>query len=242
MPLFAANFILQHLGDLVVVMCMVGLAIFGWYQGLFLATLAGLQVLASCMLAMAFAVRLTPVLLMAECPPQAALAVSFLVIFLGSVIAIRLAIGAAVPEGAVRFSDAIDKFGGTCIGLLAGATLAGSLLIAWSMAELPESFAVRPTELKIDPGSKMLHAFARCSNEDGLADRLLQCYDGCDWKSRPAPAPTAEARTTGAAAPEAAAAPPTAVGVPPANPQPAQPPPGASPPGAGTGTAAEPQP
>lgn len=194
MPLFAANFILQHLGDLVVVMCMVGLAIFGWYQGLFLATLAGLQVLASCMLAMAFAVRLTPVLLMAECPPQAALAVSFLLIFLGSVIAIRLAIGAAVPEGAVRFSDAIDKFGGTCIGLLAGATLAGSLLIAWSMAELPENFAVRPVELKIDPGSKMIHAFARCSDEDGLADRLLQCYDACDWKSPPPPAAPAEPR------------------------------------------------
>ena len=194
MPLFAANFILQHLGDLVVVMCMVGLAIFGWYQGLFLATLAGLQVLASCMLAMAFAVRLAPVLLMAECPPQAALAVSFLLVFLGSVIAIRLAIGAAVPEGSVRFSDAIDKFGGTCIGLLAGATLAGSLLIAWSMAELPESFAVRPVELKIDPGSKMIHAFARCSDEDGLADRLLQCYDACDWKSPPPPAATAEPR------------------------------------------------
>jgi uncharacterized membrane protein required for colicin V production len=215
MPLFAANFILQHLGDLVVVMCMVGLAIFGWYQGLFLATLAGLQVLASCMLAMAFAVQLTPVLLMAECPPQAALAVSFLLVFLGSVIAIRLAIGAAVPEGAVRFSDAIDKFGGTCIGLLAGATLAGALLIAWSMAELPESFAVRPVELKIDPGSKMIHAFARCSDEDGLADRLLQCYDDCDWKSRPAPAP-AERPPTDAPVPEAAAAPPTTVDSPPA--------------------------
>lgn len=188
MPLFASHSLLQQLGDLVVVMCMVGLAIFGWYRGLFLATLVGLQVLASSMLALAFAARLTPVLLAAECPPQAALAVSFLIIFLGSVTAIHLAIGAAVPEGAVRFSDAIDRFGGTCIGVLAGSVVAGALLVAWSMAELPEGYAVRAAELKIDPGSKIIHTFARCVGEDGLAGRLLECYDACDWKSRPVPA------------------------------------------------------
>jgi hypothetical protein len=213
MPLFSASFIVQHLGDLVVVMCMVGLALFGWQQGLFLATLAGLQVLASCVLALAFAVHLAPLLLLAECPSHLALALAFLLIFFGSVIAIRLAIGAGVPEGAVRFSDAIDKFGGTCIGLLAGAILAGSLLIAWSMAELPEGFAVRAAELKIDPGSKMIHTFARCINEDGLADRLIHCYDCCDWKSPPAPAETAETSEGQPAEPaagEQAPAPPAA--------------------------------
>ena len=196
MPLFAAGFIVQHLGDLMVVISMAGLALFGWQQGLFLATLAGLQVLASGVLALAFAVHLAPLLLLAECPSHLALALAFLLIFLGSVIAIRLAIGAGVPEGAVRFSDAIDKFGGTCIGLLAGAILAGSLLIAWSMAELPEGFAVRAAELKIDPGSKMIHTFARCMNEEGLADRLIHCYDSCDWKSPPAPAVTSETSAT----------------------------------------------
>jgi hypothetical protein len=35
--------VLQQLGDLIVIMVTIGLALYGWQHGLFLATLAGMQ-------------------------------------------------------------------------------------------------------------------------------------------------------------------------------------------------------
>ena len=83
--LFAS--LVQSLSDLVVVMVVVGLALYGWQHGLFLATLAGLQVLGSFFAAIFLADLVAPLVSQAGCEDRYAFAVAFLVVLLGSMAA-----------------------------------------------------------------------------------------------------------------------------------------------------------
>lgn len=200
-PVFAS--ILQQLGDLVVIMIVVGLALYGWQHGLFLATLAGLQVLGSFLAGIALADGVAPLLIQADCPPAAAFVVAFLLIFLGGLVALRLAVGAGVREGDVRFSEWgewIDRIGGMLVGAVAGWVLAGAVLVAWSMAPLADEWRLRGAELRLDPGSWLVskaacRSLAAENDVEALAQRLLRCYSTGDWNTRfptPKPPPAAE--------------------------------------------------
>lgn len=205
MPLLIAS-ILQQIGDLVVIMIVVGLALYGWQHGLFLATLAGLQVLGSFLAAIALADAVAPLLAMADCPPSFAFPAAFLLIFFGGVVALRLAVGATVPEGAVRFSEWVDRIGGLLVGAIAGWVLAGAVLVSWSMAPLTDAFVLRGTELRLDPGSWLVskaacRSLAAENDADELRDRLLRCYATGNWDERfPPPAPPEPPADGGAAA------------------------------------------
>jgi len=211
-PLFGS--ILQQLGDLIMIMIVVGMALYGWQHGLFLATVAGLQVLGSFLAAMALADTLAPLLVQADCPQTYAFPVAFLLIFLGSTVVIRLGVGSGVREGDVRCSEWIDRIGGTLVGAIAGYVLAGAVLVAWSMAPLIDALQLKGAELKLDAGGPLLRTFGRCFDETDLSQRLLRCYESGNWDERfPAVAPAGDdepvaegAAQEGSAAQEAPAA------------------------------------
>ena len=197
MPLLANSFLARLAGDLLVAIPVAGLAIYGWQNGLFLATIAGLQLLGSVVAALAFAPAVAAALETINCPPAQSLGVAYLAVFVAGLLATRLAIGGFVPEGVVRFAPIIDKVCGSCLGAVAGFLLAGSLLVGWSLLTMPESFRLDVASLKLDAGSRLLGTFARCveaeparraellGGDPAAAHRgLLDCYRECDWRKR----------------------------------------------------------
>jgi hypothetical protein len=150
-------------GNLIAAIAVIGLAIFGWRQGLFVSALAGLQVLVSFVAALALAGAVVEMLRgMDASLPGRALAIVYLVSFTAVVIGIRLAIGRFVPEVAVPFAWPIDRGLGTLVGILAGHLLAGAVLVGWSLAMLPGPLRLDPAGLAVDPGAWVLDTFARC--------------------------------------------------------------------------------
>jgi uncharacterized membrane protein required for colicin V production len=204
--LFAS--LVQSLGDLVVIMFVVGLAIYGWQHGLFLATLAGLQVLGSFIAALFLADLVAPLLVQADCPAQHAFAAAFLVVFLGTIVVIRLAVGAVVRDGMVRLADLVDRIGGTLTGALAGYALAGAVLVAWSMAPAPAALELEGSRLMLDAGTPLLRTATRACKDEDLAARLVRSYETGDWEKRRSPVEAApEAESPDAAPAEPAAGP-----------------------------------
>lgn len=150
-------------GNLIVAVAVIGLAIVGWRQGLFVITLVGLQLLASFVAALALAGIVIEMLRgMDVSLPGRALAVTYLVAYSASLFGIRLAIGRFVPEVAVPFAWPIDRGLGTLVGILAGFLLAGAALVGWSLAMIPEPLRLVPAALAVDPGAWVLDTFARC--------------------------------------------------------------------------------
>jgi uncharacterized membrane protein required for colicin V production len=193
--LLASSHLARLAGDLLVAMPLAGLAMYGWQHGLFLTTIAGLQLLGSFVGALAFAPAVAAGMQTLDCPPAQSLGVAYLVVFLAGLLATRLAIGAFVPEGAVRFAPLIDQIGGVCLGVIAGFLLAGSLLVGWSLLAMPESFRLDVASLKLDAGTRLISTFARCVEPDPVrrakllggepdaAHRgLLDCYRDGDWR------------------------------------------------------------
>ena len=206
--LFAS--LVQSLGDLVVLMLVVGLALYGWQHGLFLATLAGLQVLGSFFAAIFLADLVAPLVSQAGCEDRYAFAVAFLVVLLAMMVAIRLVAWAAMRGAQVRLADLVDRIGGTLMGALAGYALAGAVLVAWSMAPAPAEFELKGARLRLDAGTPLLKAAARSTGDANLADRLVRAYERGNWEERKLPveaAPEEGSPAVDAAPAEPAAAP-----------------------------------
>ncbi len=180
--LFAS--LVQSLGDLVVLMLVVGLALYGWQHGVFLATLAGLQVLGSFFAAIFLADLIAPLVSQAGCEDRYAFAVAFLVVLLGSMVAIRLAAWAALRGAQVRLVAVVDRIGGALMGALVGYVLAGAVLVAWSMAPAPAAFELKGARLRLDAGTPLLKAAARSCKDEDLAARLVRSYETGDWEAR----------------------------------------------------------
>lgn len=175
-------------GDFLVAVSVIGLALYGWRQGVFIATLIGLQVLASFVAALALSSLVVDLVRAAEfVPPGRLLAVAYLLTFLACVVGIRLAIGAFVPEMAVPFAPLLDGGLGLFIGAVAGYLLAGALLVAWSLAAMPGSLRFTPAGLSLDPGSFVLKTFARCvAIEPARRTELLEGNAGAaPWPAAP---------------------------------------------------------
>jgi len=183
--LFAS--LVQSLGDLVVLMLVVGLALYGWQHGLFLATLAGLQVLGSFFAAIFLADLVAPLVSQAGCEDRYAFAVAFLIVFLGAIVGTRLAAWAATRETRVELPGLVDRIGGALTGALAGYALAGAVLVAWSMAPAPAAFELKGARLTLDAGTPLLKAAARSASDEDLADRLVRCYETGNWEARKLP-------------------------------------------------------
>jgi hypothetical protein len=150
------------LPNLLVLACLAGMAVYGWREGLFLATIAGLQVLASFLVALAYVPVLATFVLSWGVPSGYSQAMAFLLVFGLGILAVRLAVGAGVPRDAIPFAPLIDTVGGAVVGSVAGLVLGAGLLIGWSMADLPAGFRLETANLGLDTGSSLLSSFARC--------------------------------------------------------------------------------
>lgn len=173
MLMLAATGVLQRFGDMIVVGLVLALTAYGAHFGLFLAVLAGLHVLASLIIALAFSGPLASLLTAVELPDAYAFPAAFGLLFVGAAVAIRLTVGEVVPAEAVRFTPAIDKGAGGLVGALAGYVLAGAVLIALSIMPLPSALRIDGSKLRFDAGSKLLNTFARCVESDEAARELL---------------------------------------------------------------------
>lgn len=179
---------LQRFGDLIVAGLVLALVAFGAQNGLFLAVLAGLQALVTLLVALAFADPLAALLVSFELPPTYAFPAAFGLLLIGTAVASRLAVGGYVPADAVRFAPVIDKLGGGLVGAVAGIIVAGTFLIACSIAPVPETFRLDGSTLGYDLGTRMLRTFARCVEPDGAKRAIL--LDG-EPGSVPEPVPAA---------------------------------------------------
>ncbi|MFM8984546.1 MAG: Ig-like domain-containing protein [Planctomycetia bacterium] len=158
------------------------LALYGWLRGGFLATIAGLQVLGAFLAAVALARPLWGVVESLGCPAPQSLAVAYLLVFAAVLVGVRLAVGAAIPDGALKLAPLADHVCGLVLGAGAGFVLGGALLVGWSMADMPAWFRLDNTHQPLDSGGRVLATFARFAARDAAARAIL--LDG----DRPAPA------------------------------------------------------
>ena len=186
MLMLLAVSILQRFGDLIVGGVVLALVAFGVQNGLFLAVLTGMQALLALVFALAFADPLAALLTTFELPIVYAFPAAFGLLLVGTAVATRLAMGGYVPAEVVRFAPIIDKLGGALVGAVAGIILAGTLLIACSIAPVPEAFRLDGSTLGYDMGTRVLRTFARCVEPDDAKRAVL--LDG-EPGSVPEPSP-----------------------------------------------------
>ena len=186
MLMLLAVSILQRFGDLIVGGVVLALVAFGVQNGLFLAVLTGMQALLALVFALAFADPLAALLTTFELPIVYAFPAAFGLLLVGTAVATRLVMGGYVPAEVVRFAPIIDKLGGALVGAVAGIILAGTLLIACSIAPVPEAFRLDGSTLGYDMGTRMLRTFARCVEPDDANRAVL--LDG-EPGSVPEPSP-----------------------------------------------------
>jgi hypothetical protein len=88
----------------------------------------------------------------------------------------------------------IDKLGGGLVGAVAGIVIAGTFLIACSIAPVPEAFRIDGSTLGYDMGTRMLRTFARCVEpNDTKREILLDGEPGSVPEPQPVAAPTPDA-------------------------------------------------
>lgn len=161
------------LADAFVLAVIAGFAFYGWQQGLFITTIAALQVLAAGLAALAFAASVAPLLESLGLSPDRSLPAAYVVVCAGSMLAGRLAVGAFVPRDAIGFARIIDTFLSAVIGGFAGLVLAGVILVGWSMMPLPDWARLRADGLRVDAGSWFLGSFSRCVQPAGPGRDVL---------------------------------------------------------------------
>lgn len=205
-----ATSMLQRFGDLLVGGIMLALVAYGAQSGLFLAVLAGMHALVSLVVALAFAEPLAALLTTFELPAHYAFPAAFGLLLVGTAFGIRLLVGEYVPAEVVRFAPPIDKVGGGLVGAVAGTVVAGTFLIAFSIAPVPEAFRLDGATLRYDMGTRLLKTFARCVQPDDEKRAIL--LDG-EPGSVPSPLPVPVPETPGTDAEQ------------PAQPEPTPPPP-----------------
>lgn len=161
-----ASTLFQRLADPVLLLAVVGMAAYGFRHGAFLAAIAAMQVLAAGLAAIALLDETTEIVALAGCPAAWCGGIAFATVFLATLLAIRLAVGATVPEDAVRFNPAIDTTTGAIVGLLGGMMLCGGILVGWTMAPVDGAMRVDPAGIRLDMGPKLLAAFAKMAAAD----------------------------------------------------------------------------
>ena len=170
---FAEASALQPFGTLIVLAIVAGMAAFGFRYGLFLAILAGMGAIATLLVTFGLGEALASLLMAVEMPADYALPVSIGVLAVTTAVAVRFAIGGAVEEDTLRFSTLIDKIGGVLVGGLAGAVIAGTLLVVLSALPIPAAYRIDGTQTKFDLGTQVLTIFAGLMEGDATARRVL---------------------------------------------------------------------
>ena len=175
--------VMQPVGDLLVIALALGLAAFGYRHGLFLATLSGLAVLVSLVVALAASGVLAELVVSLGCPEPYAVATVFGLVFGGCLVGARLLVGATVPENAVRLPPLFDAGGGLLVGSVAGLAAAGGGLIGLSTIPRPADYHIEGKALRFDCGRMMLETYAACLGADPARRQdLVRQYHEHAWK------------------------------------------------------------
>lgn len=166
--------VMQPVGDLLVIVLALGLAAFGYRHGLFLATLSGLAVLVSLVVALAVSGVLAELVVSLGCPEPYAVATVFGLVFGGCLVGARLLVGATVPENAVRLPPLFDAGGGLLVGSVAGLAAAGGGLIGLSTIPRPADYHIDGKALRFDCGRMMLDTYAACLGANETRRQALE--------------------------------------------------------------------
>jgi hypothetical protein len=163
----------QQVGNLLMLAAVAGMAAFGFKHGLFLAVLYGLAGLATLLVSLGLGEGVASLLTAVDVPAAYALPVGVGLMAGGAAVGMRLAIGAAVPEGTLRFSPVIDAVGGVLVGALAGLILGGTLLVVLDVMPIPEAYRIGASQKRNDIGATMLRTLARFVEPDAAARQVL---------------------------------------------------------------------
>lgn len=162
-----ADSMLQGAGDLLTGGIVLLFAWLGSRYGLFLAILWGLQALASVVAAFAITDIVDGWLVWAGMTNEFGTiwrqSIAFVTSLLAVAIALRLAIGAWIEEGATNYPPIVDLAGGGAVGALVGLVVAGILQVVLAMAPLPERFAFDPSKSGWDLGRGIIELVGRCA-------------------------------------------------------------------------------
>ncbi len=159
--------------NLVVVGLIAGMAIYGSRVGAFLAAITGLAILMGWLTAMMLAGPAASMLESFDCPVGWAMPLAVIGIMTAVMAGCRVLLGERLREDDVRFAGPAEKLGGAVIGCIAGSLLAGSLLVGWSMLDLPQWARLETRALRFDPGARALNTFVRCCTADATARRRM---------------------------------------------------------------------
>ena len=164
--LFADSMVQQSAG-LITILIVALIAWLGSRYGLFLATVWGLQAVASVVAAFAITDHVDGLLMWAGMTNEFAMVWRQSIAFVTSValvaIVIRLAVGGAIQEGATNYPPLVDLAGGGLVGAAAGLVVAGTLQVILAMAPLPESMAFDPTKVGWDLGRGIIDLIGHCA-------------------------------------------------------------------------------
>lgn len=162
-----ADSMLQRFADPIFFLIVAILAWLGSRYGLFLATVWGLQAVASVVAAFAITDHVDGLLMWAGMTNEFAMVWRQSIAFVTSValvaIVIRLAVGGAIQEGATNYAPLVDLAGGGIVGAAAGLVVAGTLQVILAMAPLPESMAFDPTKVGWDLGRGIIDLVGHCA-------------------------------------------------------------------------------
>jgi hypothetical protein len=170
-----ADSMLQRFADPIFFLIVALLAWLGSRYGLFLATVWGLQAVASVVAAFAITDHVDGLLMWAGMTNEFAMVWRQSIAFVTSValvaIVIRLAVGGAIQEGATNYPPLVDLAGGGIVGAAAGLVVAGTLQVILAMAPLPESMAFDPTKVGWDLGRGIIDLVGHCAPSMTSAER-----------------------------------------------------------------------
>ena len=175
-PLLADS-LLQGSADVLTGLVILLFAWLGSRYGLYLATVWGLQALVSVMAAFALGDVVDGWIVhyggasdfIAFWHQTLAFVTALLVV----AIAIRVAIGGAIEEGATNYPALVDLAGGGIVGAIAGMIVAGIIQVVLAMAPLPERFAFDSTKTAWDLGSGIIDLVGHCAGGMEKEDREI---------------------------------------------------------------------
>jgi len=145
-------------------------AYLGLRSGLFLSVVAALAVITAFSGALGLAPRLGAYFSSLHWMPVLVLPLAYFLILAFVLLATKAVTAACLRDDDAWLSPRFDRFGGGLMGAFAGWLLAGSLLVGWSMIELPAGVRPPMPSRTHDAGSWMLKMLARMNGNEKVTE------------------------------------------------------------------------
>jgi len=143
------------------VVALLAMVAFGYRQGVFLAILSAMVVLTAAVAGVAFAPGLASQVELLGVPTRFTLPVAYGALLALVFTSARLAVGAALTDADVRFRPLTDRLGGAIVGACAGVLLCGTILVGWSMCDMPGAMKGTSCPMVMDSGARVIWSAVR---------------------------------------------------------------------------------